>query len=286
MEKRELGRSGIEVSRVILGCGNFGGVGSAPAFFGQGESDREAFAIMDAAWDLGITAFDTADAYGGGRSELAIGRWVRTKSSEVRDKLVLTTKTFNPMAEGADRGLSRSRILRQIDTSLERLGLERVPLYMAHAWDPDTRLEETVLALDELVRDGKVGAVERRTSPGGSSPGRLRSPASRGSYASSGRRTPTRCSIVTPKRASFPSAGSTASASPLSDLYAEAGLPASTSAGANRQWDRAWRPGPSRTSISSRTASSTGSRRSPWRRGNAASRRPRSRSRGCCRIPT
>ncbi len=159
MQKRELGRSGIEVSRVILGCGNFGGVGSAPAFFGQGESDREAFAIMDAAWDLGITAFDTADAYGGGRSELAIGRWVRTKSSEVRDKLVLTTKTFNPMAEGADRGLSRSRILRQIDTSLERLGLERVPLYMAHAWDPDTRLEETVLALDELVRDGKVGAV-------------------------------------------------------------------------------------------------------------------------------
>jgi len=159
MEKRELGRSGIEVSRVILGCGNFGGVGSAPAFFGQGESDREAFAIMDAAWDLGITAFDTADAYGGGRSELAIGRWLRTKSSEVRDKLVLTTKTFNPMAEGADRGLSRSRILRQIDTSLERLGLERVPLYMAHAWDPDTRLEETVLALDELVRDGKVGAV-------------------------------------------------------------------------------------------------------------------------------
>jgi len=286
MQKRELGRSGIEVSRVILGCGNFGGVGSAPAFFGQGESDREAFAIMDAAWDLGITAFDTADAYGGGRSELAIGRWVRTKSSEVRDKLVLTTKTFNPMAEGADRGLSRSRILRQIDTSLERLGLERVPLYMAHAWDPDTRLEETVLALDELVRDGKVGAVGGSNFTGrqlaeaveiSGLEGLARLEWAQNSYSLLDRDA---------EESVLPSAGSTASASPLSDLYAEAGSPASTSAGANRQWDRAWRPGPSRTSISSRTASSTGSRRSPWRRGNAASRRPRSRSRGCCRIPT
>src|SRR5213078_3894909 len=154
--RRPLGLSGLTISRVAVGCGNFGGIGSAPAFFGQGLSDEQAMELMDAAWAMGITAFDTADAYGGGRSELAIGRWLRTKSSEVRDKLVLTTKTFNPMAEGADRGLSRSRILRQIDTSLERLGLERVPLYMAHAWDPDARLEETLLALDELVRGGKV----------------------------------------------------------------------------------------------------------------------------------
>ncbi len=69
METKELGRSGIAVSRVILGCGNFGGVGSSPAFFGQGIRKDEAFRIMDAAWELGITAFDTADAYGGGRSE-------------------------------------------------------------------------------------------------------------------------------------------------------------------------------------------------------------------------
>ena len=69
METRELGRSGIAVSRVILGCGNFGGVGSSPAFFGQGIRKDEAFRIMDAAWELGITTFDTADAYGGGRSE-------------------------------------------------------------------------------------------------------------------------------------------------------------------------------------------------------------------------
>jgi aryl-alcohol dehydrogenase-like predicted oxidoreductase len=159
MEQRELGGSGTRVSRVILGCGNFGGIGSAPAFFGQGESEEEAFAIMDAAWELGITSFDTADAYGGGRSEAAIGKWLRSKGAGVRESIVITTKTFNPMQEGADRGLSRARILRQIDTSLDRLGLERVPLYMAHDWDSATPIEETLRAFDELVRAGKVGAV-------------------------------------------------------------------------------------------------------------------------------
>jgi len=66
MERRQLGGTGVEVSRIILGCGNFGGIGSAPEFFGQGENEEEAFRIMDAAWELGITTFDTADAYGGG----------------------------------------------------------------------------------------------------------------------------------------------------------------------------------------------------------------------------
>jgi len=159
VEQRALGRSGIAVSRVILGCGNFGGIGSAPAFFGHGESDEEAFAIMDAAWELGITAFDTADAYGGGRSEAAIGKWLRTKDSSVHERIVLTTKTFNPMLVGDDRGLSRERILRQIETSLDRLGVERVDLYMAHAWDPETPVDETLRAFDHLVRSGKVGAV-------------------------------------------------------------------------------------------------------------------------------
>jgi 1-deoxyxylulose-5-phosphate synthase len=159
MEERELGRSGVRVSRVILGCGNFGGIGSAPAFFGRGESEDEAFAIMDAAWGLGITAVDTADAYGGGRSETMIGNWLRARGSDVRDRIVVTTKTFNPMHEGADRGLARSRVLRQIDTSLERLGLDRVPLYMTHDWDTETPIEETLQAFDDLVRAGKVGAV-------------------------------------------------------------------------------------------------------------------------------
>ena len=69
MEERALGRSGVSITRVILGCGNFGGIGSSPAFFGQGTSKDDAFRLMDTAWDRGITTFDTADAYGGGRSE-------------------------------------------------------------------------------------------------------------------------------------------------------------------------------------------------------------------------
>ena len=159
METSELGRSSICVSRVILGCGNFGGVGSAPAFFGQGIAKDEALLIMDTAWELGITTFDTADAYGGGRSESFIGEWLATKDGSVRDTIVVETKTFNPNEAGADHGLGRGRIFRQIDVSLGRLGLERVPLYLAHDFDPDVPQEETLHAFDELVRAGKVGAI-------------------------------------------------------------------------------------------------------------------------------
>ena len=86
MEHRALGQSGVGVSRVILGCGNFGGIGSSPAFFGAGETETEAHALMDAAWEAGITTFDTADAYGGGRSESFIGSWLRAKGPEVRER--------------------------------------------------------------------------------------------------------------------------------------------------------------------------------------------------------
>ena len=158
MEQRALGRSGIDVSRVILGCGNFGGIGSSPAFFGAGETESEAHALLDAAWAAGITTFDTADAYGGGRSETYIGNWLRTKGSAVRDRVVLTTKTFNPMQEGADSGLSAPRIRRQLESSLQRLGLEAVALYLAHEADPGTPLEETIGAFAELQREGKVRA--------------------------------------------------------------------------------------------------------------------------------
>jgi aryl-alcohol dehydrogenase-like predicted oxidoreductase len=159
MERRELGRSGISVSRILLGCGNFGGVGSSPAFFGQGIPKDEATQIMDAAWELGITTFDTADAYGGGRSETWIGEWLAAKGSAVRDEIAVETKTFNPLEEGADHGLARARITRQIDTSLTRLGIERVALYLAHDFDPDVPQEETLRAFDELVRAGKIGAA-------------------------------------------------------------------------------------------------------------------------------
>ncbi|MDP9463079.1 MAG: aldo/keto reductase, partial [Actinomycetota bacterium] len=129
------------------------------AFFGQGTSKSDAFALMDAAWDAGITTFDTADAYGGGSSEAFIGEWLLTKDAAARDRIVIATKTYNPMTEDADNGLSPARIARQIDTSLCRLGVERVALYLAHAFDPEVPLEETQSAFDELVRAGKIGAA-------------------------------------------------------------------------------------------------------------------------------
>ena len=159
MEERSLGGSGVAITRIILGCGNFGGIGSSPAFFGQGTSRDDAFRLLDTAWDLGITTFDTADAYGGGRSESFIGEWLATKGTDVRERIVIATKTFNPMAEGQDHGLGRARIRRQVETSLRRLGVERVALYLAHDFDPDTPQEETLQAFDDLVRAGKVGAV-------------------------------------------------------------------------------------------------------------------------------
>ncbi|CAN5502621.1 aldo/keto reductase [soil metagenome] len=157
MAYRNLGSCGLKVSAVALGCGNFGGIGSAPEFYGQGESQAEASAIMDEAWDLGINLFDTADAYGGGRSEEFIGAWLRGKGARVRDQLVLSSKVFNPVGEGPnDRGLSRRHILRQVEASLGRLGVDHLDCYLLHEPDPTTPLEETLLALDDLVRQGKV----------------------------------------------------------------------------------------------------------------------------------
>src|SRR5579884_984024 len=140
--------------RVLLGCGNFGGIGSAPAFFGHGETVEQALELMDAAWEAGITWFDTADAYGGGRSEMAIGRWIASRG--VRP--ALTTKTYNPMRAGADHGLSPGRISRQLAGSLERLGVDRVELYLAHEFDPDVPLEATFGRLEQARAHGHIQA--------------------------------------------------------------------------------------------------------------------------------
>jgi aryl-alcohol dehydrogenase-like predicted oxidoreductase len=143
------------LDRVALGCGNFGGIGSAPELFGRaGEDDAQAFGVMDAAWDLGIRWFDTADAYGGGRSESAIGKWIATTGNRPQ----ITTKTFNPMDSGEDSGLAPDRVRRQIRTSLERLGVEHVDFYLAHAPDETVPFADTARAFEELVGDGLVGA--------------------------------------------------------------------------------------------------------------------------------
>src|SRR5256885_4457203 len=153
MDRRQLAND-VEISRIILGCGNFGGVGSAPELFGQGESDDEAFQIMDGAWELGITTFDTADAYGGGRSENVIGRWIASR----RQRPEIATKTFNPMEAGADRGLGRERVTRQLESSLDRLGVTLIDVYLAHAFDAETPLEEMVGTFDGLQQLGLIKA--------------------------------------------------------------------------------------------------------------------------------
>ena len=166
MHHRRLGRTGLKVSAVGLGCGNFGGFGSAPAFFGKGESEGEAVAIMDAAWEMGITLFDTVDAYGGGRSETYIGTWLRAKGSRIRDQLVLSSKVFNPVGDGPnDRGLSRRYLMRQIEASLRHLGTDHLDLYLIHAPDPETPLEETLRAFDDLIHQGKVRYVGASNMP-------------------------------------------------------------------------------------------------------------------------
>jgi aryl-alcohol dehydrogenase-like predicted oxidoreductase len=158
MQTRRLGRSKVEVSRIILGCGNFGGVGSAPEFFGRGETREASFAIMDAARELGITTFDTADAYGGGRSEAWIGEWLRERRVP-RGEIVLSTKVFQPMDEGRDYGLAPARVRRQLDSSLERLDVEYVDLYLTHGPDPETPLADTLTTFEELRAAGKIRAI-------------------------------------------------------------------------------------------------------------------------------
>ena len=100
MEYRRLGSTGLRISRLGLGCGCFGGIGSASPFYGKGESEPEAFALMDRAWEAGINFFDTADAYGGGRSETFIGHWLKEKGSHVRDQVLLSSSRPFPAARG------------------------------------------------------------------------------------------------------------------------------------------------------------------------------------------
>jgi len=123
----------------------------------MGESEGEAFVLLDRALDLGINFLATADAYGGGRSEKTIGNCLRTKNQSVRDGLVISSKVGNPVGEDLKfSGLSRRHILHQIDASLSRLGIDHLDMYLIHAPDPLTPLEETMEAFDEVGRAGKV----------------------------------------------------------------------------------------------------------------------------------
>jgi aryl-alcohol dehydrogenase-like predicted oxidoreductase len=138
---------------VALGCGNFGGIGSAPEFFGQGISHHDAFAIMDRAWEAGIHWFDTGDAYGGGSSESWIGEWCRDRNHSP----TITTKVFHSTTgTPGDTGLAPERIRRQLESSLERLRIDNVDLYLAHEPDPATPITETIDAFETLRAEGLI----------------------------------------------------------------------------------------------------------------------------------
>ncbi|HUI78927.1 MAG TPA: aldo/keto reductase [Bryobacteraceae bacterium] len=158
MEYKTLGKTGITVSRLCLGCMSYGG-GPLPdwALGTRGwhvnkEDAREHFRM---AIDAGINFFDTADVYSAGQSEEITGHYLREMAS--RDDIVVATKVHGQMGHSPNRrGLSRKHILEACDNSLRRLQMDYVDLYQIHRWDPVTPVEETLEALDSLVRAGKV----------------------------------------------------------------------------------------------------------------------------------
>ena len=161
MDYVKFGITDYQVSRLGLGCGNFGGIGSDPRFFGQGENEKDAFRLMDRALDIGINFFDTADAYGGGRSETFIGRWLQTKEATVVDRILLSSKAFNPVGEGPnDRGLSRRHLKRQVERSLKRLGVDRLDMFLIHWPVPgQDKYAEAWKTLIELQQQGRIKSI-------------------------------------------------------------------------------------------------------------------------------
>jgi len=149
MQYVNLGRAGVKVSRICLGCMSFG---NDPNYPWMMELDG-ARPIVERALDLGVNFFDTANVYSRGRSEEILGELLEGR----RDEAVIATKVYNAMGEGPnDRGLSRLHVFQQIEGSLKRLRTEHVDLYQTHRWDYETPIEETLKALNDLVRLGKV----------------------------------------------------------------------------------------------------------------------------------
>src|SRR3954470_4704632 len=151
MEYVNLGRTGLKVSRICLGAMTYGTSTWRPWVLDEAESRP----FIKRALEKGITFFDTADMYSRGASEEVLGRAL--KDFAARDQVVVATKVFHPMGDGPnDRGLSRKHILDAIDASLRRLRMDYVDLYQIHRFDYDTPIEETLEALNDVVRAGKA----------------------------------------------------------------------------------------------------------------------------------
>jgi aryl-alcohol dehydrogenase-like predicted oxidoreductase len=147
VEYRQLGRSGVRVSTIGLGTNRFGS---------DMLPQKDVNNVIDAALDLGINFIDTANSYRGGRSEEALGNALKGRW----DKFVLATKFSLPRGDGPnDRGTSRYHIMNAVEASLRRLQSDHIDLYYVHRWDDSTPVEETLRALDDLIRTGKVRYV-------------------------------------------------------------------------------------------------------------------------------
>jgi len=156
MEYRTLGSSGLKVSTLCVGAMTFGEADDKSFMHNVSCDEPTAHAIMSRALERGINFIDTADVYGqDGLSERVVGRWMEQAKS--RDRIVLATKFRFRMGEGPNStGASRYRIVRTVEESLRRLKTDRIDLYQIHMQDIETPEEETLRALDDLVRDGKV----------------------------------------------------------------------------------------------------------------------------------
>jgi 1-deoxyxylulose-5-phosphate synthase len=152
LEYVNLGKSGLKVSRISLGCWNFGS--ATPRWGKPGKvSPEDSIRIIHAAVDKGINLIDNANRYTGGEAEEILGRAVKG----MRDKVVIATKVHGEVGSGPnDKGQSRHHIMREVESSLQRLGTDYIDVYQAHGVDWDTPLEESLRAYDDLIRQGKV----------------------------------------------------------------------------------------------------------------------------------
>jgi len=154
MQYRTLGRTGVQVSTLALGAMNFGAIGRT--------TQDEATAIVDAALAGGVNLIDTADMYSAGESETMVGKAIAGR----REDIVLATKASMPMGEERNhQGASRRWLVTELDNSLRRLGVDHVDLYQIHRWDPRTSDEETLSALTDLQRAGKIRYFGSSTFP-------------------------------------------------------------------------------------------------------------------------